>query len=85
LIIVWTSIFLCRFNDPDPTATLADEHLSCWLICEWYLAHREVGERASKVELVAGGTTEGRARANEHSWSRVLSFVQAAIAARTGA
>jgi dienelactone hydrolase len=37
----------------------------------------------SKVELVAGGTTEGRAFANEHSWSRVLSFVQAAIAART--
>ena len=38
----------------------------------------------SKVELVAGGTTEGRAIANEHSWSRVLSFMRAAIAAHAG-
>ncbi|MEO8132610.1 MAG: acyl-CoA thioesterase/bile acid-CoA:amino acid N-acyltransferase family protein [Betaproteobacteria bacterium] len=39
----------------------------------------------SKVELVAGGTTVGRARANERSWVRVLSFLQAAVAARSGA
>ena len=34
---------LCRFNGLDPMATLADEDLSCWLICEWYVAHREAG------------------------------------------
>jgi hypothetical protein len=34
---------VCRASDLDPDATLADEDLVCWLICEWYLAHRMAG------------------------------------------
>ena len=33
----------CRLNGLDSDATLVDEDLSCWLICEWYVAHREAG------------------------------------------
>ena len=34
---------LCRYNGFDPTTTFADEDLACWLICEWYVAHRSHG------------------------------------------
>jgi hypothetical protein len=34
---------LCRCNGLDPVAILADEDQSCWLIAEWYVAHREAG------------------------------------------
>ncbi|MBM3522717.1 MAG: palmitoyl-CoA hydrolase [Alphaproteobacteria bacterium] len=36
----------------------------------------------SKVVITGGGTIEGRARADEESWPRVRSFVEAAAAAR---
>jgi hypothetical protein len=43
----------CLVNGRDPAATLASGDLSCWLICEWYLAHREAGgERDEVVEQI---------------------------------
>ena len=40
---------LCRCNGIDPEAVLADEDQSCWLICEWYVAHREAGGEQDPV------------------------------------
>lgn len=40
---------LCRINGLDAVTTLADEELSCWLICIWYIAHREAGGESNPV------------------------------------
>lgn len=40
---------LCPANGLDPAAILADEDLSCWLIAEWYCAHREAGGEPDPV------------------------------------
>jgi hypothetical protein len=40
---------LCVVNGLDPEETLADEDLSCWLICERYLAHRLAGGEPDPV------------------------------------
>jgi hypothetical protein len=40
---------VCRLNGMDPGATLADEDLSCWLICEWYVVHRDAGGEPDPV------------------------------------
>ena len=34
---------ICRCNGLDPATVLADEDLSCELICEWYVAHIKAG------------------------------------------
>jgi hypothetical protein len=40
---------LCLFNGLDPEAILANEDLSCELICEWYFAHIEAGGEPDPV------------------------------------
>jgi hypothetical protein len=38
---------------------LADEDLSCWLICEWYVAHRTAGgERDPVIETILAEVAE---------------------------
>ena len=34
---------VCRCSGLDPVAVLADKDLSCWVICEWYVAHIAAG------------------------------------------
>lgn len=55
-------IRICRANGIDPAPILADEDLSCSMICGWYLVHRtNGGARDAVVETLLAQVAKDQA------------------------
>ena len=69
LFLPWHLGELCLVNGLDPEAVLASGDLSCELICEWYVAHRQTGGDPDPVaeEILAEVATAERYRPREET------------------